>query len=103
MPEELREEQTEVAQASSQDTSKKLVSDKTNQEEAPGESQDTLEGLCLPDGLGTPWGNPRRASGSDRGEVGLGFPVKDTAPSNQTRISGRRRGINAGIQKLLDF
>ena len=44
-------------------------------EEAPGKTQDTLEGLCLSAGLGTPRGPPGRAGGSGRGEGSLGLPA----------------------------
>ena len=48
-------------------------------EETPGKTQDTLERLCRPAGLGTPWDPPRRAGGSVRSEGSLGVPSQTAA------------------------
>ena len=58
-------------------------------EETSGQTQDTLEGLHLPVGLGTPWDPPGRAGGSGWGEEGLGFLAEAAAPATRTRISGQ--------------
>ncbi len=63
--EELR---VEVARASFPDASWTPswggVSGASHWEETPGKTQDTLEGLCLPTGLGTPRYSPGGAGGS---------------------------------------
>ncbi|KAK5612596.1 hypothetical protein CRENBAI_010852, partial [Crenichthys baileyi] len=57
-----REEPVEVAQASISDASwtpsSGGVPGTSHREEAQGTAQDTLEGLCLSAGLGTPWAPP---------------------------------------------
>lgn len=65
--------------------------------EIPGQTQDTLERLCLLAGLGTPSDAPGRLGGSGWGEGSLGFPVKDTVPVTRTQISGRQQGTRYGI------
>lgn len=45
----------------------------SHQEEAPGQTQDSLEGLCSSASLGTSWCPPGEASGGCRGEGGLGL------------------------------
>ena len=49
-------------------------------EETPRKTQDTLEWLCRPAGLGTPWDPPGRAGGSVRREGSLGVPAQAAAP-----------------------
>ena len=48
--------------------------------EAPGKTQDTLEGLSLSAGLGTPQDHLGRAGRSGWGEGSLGFPAQTAAP-----------------------
>ena len=60
-------------------------------EETSGPTQDTLEGLYLWAGLGTPWDSPGGAGGSGWGEGGLGFFAEAAAPTTRTRISGGRQ------------
>ncbi|MEQ2230347.1 hypothetical protein ILYODFUR_028316 [Ilyodon furcidens] len=49
-------------------------------EEAQGTAQDTLEGLCLSAGLGTPWAPPQGAEGGVWGEGRLGVSTESAAP-----------------------
>ncbi|MEQ2284189.1 hypothetical protein AMECASPLE_018994 [Ameca splendens] len=63
----------------------------THREEAQGTAQDTLEGLCLSAGLGTPWASPGGAGGGVWGEGRLGVSAESAAPATRSRISGRRR------------
>ncbi|MED6244602.1 hypothetical protein ATANTOWER_017993 [Ataeniobius toweri] len=49
-------------------------------EEAQGTAQDTLEGLCLSAGLGTPWAPPGGAGGGVWGEGRLGVSAESAAP-----------------------
>ena len=49
----------------------------------PRKTQGTLERLCRPAGLGTPWDPPRRAGGSVRGEGSLGVPAQTAAPATR--------------------
>ncbi|MEQ2229757.1 ETS translocation variant 1 [Ilyodon furcidens] len=56
-----------------------------------GMAQDTLEGLCLSAGLGTPWAPPGGAGGGVWGEGRLGVSAESAAPATRSRISGRRR------------
>ena len=62
-------------------------------EETEGQTQDTLERLYLPAGLGAPWDPTGGAGGSGWGEGGLGFLAEAVAPATRTRtgISGRQR------------
>ncbi|MED6256556.1 hypothetical protein ATANTOWER_028808, partial [Ataeniobius toweri] len=57
----------------------------TNQEEA----QDTLEGLCLSTGLGTPWVPPPSAGGAGGGVWGggpLDVSAESAAPATRSQI-----------------
>ncbi|MED6236919.1 hypothetical protein ATANTOWER_016138 [Ataeniobius toweri] len=63
----------------------------SHREEAQGTAQDTLEGLCLSAGLGTPWAPPGGAGGGVSGEGRLGVCAESAAPATRSRISGRRR------------
>ncbi|MEQ2159325.1 hypothetical protein GOODEAATRI_021659 [Goodea atripinnis] len=59
----------------------------SHQEEAQGTAQDTLEGLCLSAGLGTPWTPPRRTGGGGVwGEGCLGVSAESAAPATRFRI-----------------
>ena len=58
----------------------------SNREETSGPTQDTLEGLYLLAGLGTPRDSPGRAGGSGWGEGRLGFSAEAAAPMTRTRI-----------------
>ena len=60
------------------------------QEETPRKTQDTLERLCRPAGLGTPWDPPGRAGGSVRGEGSLGVPAQPAAPATWPRITQKK-------------
>ncbi|MEQ2291636.1 hypothetical protein AMECASPLE_015026 [Ameca splendens] len=55
-------------------------------EEAQGMAQDTLEGLCLSAGLGTPWAPHGGAGGGVWGEGRLGVSPKSAAPATRSRI-----------------
>ncbi|KAK5612162.1 hypothetical protein CRENBAI_022793 [Crenichthys baileyi] len=63
----------------------------SHQEEAQGTAQDTLEGLCLSAGLGTPWAPPGGARGGVWGEGRLGISTESAVPTSRSWISGRRR------------
>ena len=86
-----REEPAEVAKASISDASRMPplggVPGMSHREETPRKTQDTLEQLCRPAGLGTPWDPPRRAGGSVQGEGSLGVPAQAAAPATRPRIS----------------
>ncbi len=60
----------------------------SHREEAPGKTQDMLEGLCLSACLATPWGSPGGAGGSVWGEGSLEFLAETVAPATRLRISG---------------
>ncbi|MED6270083.1 hypothetical protein CHARACLAT_006271 [Characodon lateralis] len=60
-------------------------------EEAQGTAQDTLEGLCLSAGLGTPWAPPGGAGGGVWGEGRLGVSAESATSATRSWISGRRR------------
>ncbi|MED6280828.1 hypothetical protein CHARACLAT_014914 [Characodon lateralis] len=84
-----REEPVEVAWASIPDASWTPSSGGV-----PGTShreEDTLEGLCLSAGLGTPWAPPGGAGRGVWGEGRLGVSAESAAPATRSRISGRRR------------
>ncbi|MEQ2250263.1 hypothetical protein ILYODFUR_038152, partial [Ilyodon furcidens] len=51
-----------------------------------GTAQDTLEGLCLSAGLGTPWAPPGGAGGGVWGEGRLGVSAESAAPAIWSRI-----------------
>ncbi|KAJ0068126.1 hypothetical protein NL108_016284 [Boleophthalmus pectinirostris] len=72
----------------------------SHQEEAPGKTQDTLEGLCFSAGLGTPRGPPRRAGGRVRGKESLGVPAQTAASATRPRISRRKWN---GIYRYFDI
>ncbi|MEQ2248493.1 hypothetical protein ILYODFUR_019637 [Ilyodon furcidens] len=55
-------------------------------EEAQWTTQDTLEGLCLSAGLGTPWAPPGGAGGGVWGEGRLGVSAESAAPATLSRI-----------------
>ncbi|MED6246040.1 hypothetical protein ATANTOWER_012027 [Ataeniobius toweri] len=63
----------------------------SHREEAQGTAQDTLEGLCLSAGLGTPWAPPGGAGRGVWGEGHLGVSAESAAPATRSRISGRRQ------------
>ena len=65
----------------------------SDREEASGPTQDTLEGLYLSAGLGTPRDSPGGAGGSGWGEDCLGFSAEAAAPATRTLIwtSGQQR------------
>ncbi len=69
-------------------------------EEAPGETQDTLEGLCLPAVLGTPWGPPRGAGGGVRGSGGLGISARNAASATRPRM--KQKKINGWMENEKD-
>ncbi|PWA27561.1 hypothetical protein CCH79_00000087 [Gambusia affinis] len=58
--------------------------------EAPGKTQDTLEGLCFSAGLGMPWDSPGGAGRSGWGEGSLGLPSEAATPTTRPRESGRK-------------
>ncbi|MEQ2299496.1 hypothetical protein AMECASPLE_015728 [Ameca splendens] len=58
----------------------------SHREEAQGTTQDTLEGLCLSAGLGTPWALPGGAGGGVWGEGRLGVSAESAAPTTRSRI-----------------
>ncbi|MEQ2179744.1 hypothetical protein GOODEAATRI_028306 [Goodea atripinnis] len=58
----------------------------SHQEEAQGTAQDTLEGLCLLDGLETPWAPHRGAGGGVWGERSLGVSTESADPATRSRI-----------------
>ncbi|MEQ2222808.1 hypothetical protein ILYODFUR_030290 [Ilyodon furcidens] len=49
-------------------------------------AQDTLEGLCLSAGLGTPWDSPQRAGGGVRGKGRLHVSTESAAPATEFRM-----------------
>ena len=61
----------------------------SRRKETPRKTQDTLERLCHPAGLGTPWDPIGRAGGTVRGEESLGVPAQAAAPATWPQISGR--------------
>ena len=63
------------------------VSGTSNQEETSGLTRDTLEGLYLSTGLGTPQDSPGRAGGSGWGEGCLGFSAEDVLHYDFDRFS----------------
>ena len=67
----------------------------SNREETSGSTQDTLEGLHLSAGLGTPRYPPRGAGGSGRGQTPLVLVDDFAAPA--TQISGRRWMDGCGL------
>ncbi|MEQ2295274.1 hypothetical protein AMECASPLE_012333, partial [Ameca splendens] len=82
-----REEPVEVARASIPDASWTpslgCVPGTSHREEAQGMAQDTLEGLCLTAGLGTPWAPP---GGGVWGEGCLGVSAESAVPATRSRI-----------------
>ncbi|MEQ2281307.1 hypothetical protein AMECASPLE_028943 [Ameca splendens] len=58
----------------------------SHREEAQGMAQDTLEGLCLSVGLGTPWALPGGAGGDVWGQGRLGVSAESAAPATRSRI-----------------
>ncbi|MEQ2295600.1 hypothetical protein AMECASPLE_016073, partial [Ameca splendens] len=77
----------EVARASISDASwtpsSGGVPGTSHREEAQGTAQDTLEGLCLLAGLGTPWAP---LGGGVCGEGRLGISAESAAPTTRSRI-----------------
>ena len=64
-------------------------------EETSGPTQDTLEGLYLWAGLGTPQDSPGRAGGSGWGEGCLGLSAEAAAPATRIkRMTMVRYGSN---------
>ncbi|MEQ2232247.1 hypothetical protein ILYODFUR_009219 [Ilyodon furcidens] len=53
----------------------------SHQEETQGTAQNTLEGLCLLAGLGTPWAPPGGAGGGVWGEGRLGVSAESAGPA----------------------
>ncbi|MEQ2251622.1 hypothetical protein ILYODFUR_013056 [Ilyodon furcidens] len=88
-----REEPVEVTRASIPDASwtpsSGGVPGTSHREEAQGTAQDTLEGLCLSAGLGTPWAPPGGAGGGVWGEGRLGVSAESAAPATRSRIMRR--------------
>ena len=58
-------------------------------EKAPRETQNSLEGLYVPSGLGTPRDPTGGAGECHWGEGCVGFSPELVAPSTRPRISGR--------------
>ncbi|MEQ2301471.1 hypothetical protein AMECASPLE_036398, partial [Ameca splendens] len=69
----------------------------SHQEEAQGTAQDTLEGLCLSAGLGTPWAPPGGAGGGVWGEGPLAVSAESAAPANRSRIKRKTTRRNSLI------
>ncbi|PWA26243.1 hypothetical protein CCH79_00013724 [Gambusia affinis] len=69
----------------------------------PGKTQDTLEGLCLSAGLGTPWDSSGGAGGSDWGEGSLGFPSEAATPATRGRrwMDGWMDAVISAVLSLL--
>ena len=61
----------------------------SNWEEAPGQTQNTLQGLYIASGLGTPLDPPGGAGECLWGEGCLGFPPGPDASKSQSWIGGR--------------
>ncbi|MEQ2296538.1 Tetratricopeptide repeat protein 30A [Ameca splendens] len=74
----------------------------SHREEAQGTAQDTLEGLCLSAGLGTPWAPPGGDGGGVWGEGRLGVSAESAAPATWSRISGRRRYFDLAADVLAE-
>ncbi|MEQ2193817.1 hypothetical protein XENOCAPTIV_015096, partial [Xenoophorus captivus] len=55
-------------------------------EEAQGTARNTLDGLCLSAGLGTPWAPPGGAGGGVWGEGRLGVSAESAAPATRSWI-----------------
>ena len=91
-----------MVRASSEDASRTPpcggVSGMSNREETSGPTQDTLEGLYLSAGLGTPRDSPGRAGGSGWGEGRLGFSVEAAAPATWTRM--KRKTTSTSMSTL---
>ena len=58
----------------------------SNWTKTPGQTQDTLERLCLSAGLGTPQYSPGGGRGGGWGERGLSLFAQSAAPAVRTRI-----------------
>ncbi|MEQ2234663.1 hypothetical protein ILYODFUR_033825, partial [Ilyodon furcidens] len=58
----------------------------SHREEAQRTAQDTLKGLCLLAGLGTPWAPPGGAGGGVWGEGRLGVSAESASPATRSRI-----------------
>ncbi|KAK5603308.1 hypothetical protein CRENBAI_010549 [Crenichthys baileyi] len=56
-----------------------------------GTAQDTLEGLCLSAGLGTPWAPPEELEEVSGERDFFGVSAESADPTTRSRISGRRR------------
>ena len=61
----------------------------SSRKETPRKTQDTLEQLCRPAGLGTPWDPPGSAE-SVRGDGSLVVPAQAAASTTRPQISGRK-------------
>ncbi|MEQ2225288.1 hypothetical protein ILYODFUR_015971, partial [Ilyodon furcidens] len=61
------------------------------------EAQDTLVGLCLSAGLGTPWAPPGGAGGGVWGEGRLGVSAEFAAPPPATRSRIKRKTTSTSI------
>ncbi|MED6281902.1 hypothetical protein CHARACLAT_026589 [Characodon lateralis] len=68
-------------------------------QEAQRTAQDTLEGLCLSAGLGTPWAPPIGAGGGVWGEGSLGVSTKSGAPATQFWIKWETMSMTAPLTK----
>ncbi|MEQ2241298.1 hypothetical protein ILYODFUR_023960 [Ilyodon furcidens] len=66
----------------------------SHREEAQGTAQDTLEGLCLSAGLGTPWTPPGRTGDGVWGEGRLGVSAESVAPATWFRIKRKTTSMN---------
>lgn len=76
----IQEEPAKVAQASVSDAPWMPPSQRmSRREETPGKTQDTLEWICHPAGLGTPWNRPEGLEGAS-GEIEVWASAKTAAP-----------------------
>ncbi|MEQ2242410.1 hypothetical protein ILYODFUR_035641, partial [Ilyodon furcidens] len=95
-----REEPVEVARASIPDASwtplSGVVPGTSHQEEAQGTPQDTLEGLCLSPGLGTPW-----AGRGVWGEGRLSVSAESVAPATRSWI--KRKTTSRRVDEIGHF
>jgi len=87
---ELGVQSAEVVWASDSDTSFRGFPGKSNWKETPGKTQDTLEGLNLQTGLGTPRDRPEWAGKCCGWEGSLGQPAGSAAPVTRPRTKRMR-------------
>ncbi|MEQ2223050.1 hypothetical protein ILYODFUR_032773, partial [Ilyodon furcidens] len=62
-------------------------------------AQDTLEGLCLSGGLGTPWAPPQGAGGGVWGVGSLGVSSESAAHTTRCRIKQKTMSMRSGRDK----